>query len=65
MLDRYGEPLPEHHTAGAVAHCVLCDDDGYRGGQVCDHIDHQAAAKRGMDMIRAALEEAKQRKENP
>lgn len=65
MLDRYGEPLPEHHTADAVAYCELCDDNGYRGHRVCDHVDHQAAAKRGMDMIRAALEEAKQRKENP
>ena len=63
MPDRYGEspdePLPESPAAQtilraqAVANCGLCDDDGYRGSTVCDHVDHAAAAKRGMDMIRA------------
>jgi hypothetical protein len=64
MLDRYGEEQPEHFSAGAVALCEMCDDNGYRGHLVCDHIDYQAAARRGMDMIRQALKDAKQRKEN-
>lgn len=41
--------------AQAIAACALCDDDGYRGGTVCDHVDHSAAAKRGMDTIRQAM----------
>lgn len=64
MLDRYGEPQPAHFDPTAIADCELCDDNGYRGHYVCDHIDYQAAAIRGMAMIRQALEEAKQRKEN-
>ncbi len=39
----------------AIADCHLCDHDGYRGSTVCDHEDHQAAARRGMDMIREAM----------
>jgi len=63
MLDRYGDETPEHFDAFAVAECELCDDTGYRGHLVCDHIDYRAAAKRGMDMVRQALEETKKRKE--
>ena len=46
---------PAHLTAAAIADCRLCDPDGYRGTQVCDHIDHTAAAKRGSAACRAAL----------
>ena len=63
MLDRYGDETPDHFNASAVAECELCDDNGYRGHLVCDHIDYQATAKRGMDMVRQALEETKKRKE--
>lgn len=38
-----------------IVECGLCDDHGKRGMFVCDHIDYAAAAKRGMNMIRAAL----------
>jgi hypothetical protein len=38
-----------------IAACILCDDDGYRGGTVCDHIDHRPAARRGMELVRQAL----------
>lgn len=61
MPDRYGddEPLADWEreliNAGEIARCELCDDDGMRGMLVCDHIDHAAAAKRGMDMIRRAM----------
>ncbi len=39
----------------AIARCGLCDDTGIRNRFPCDHIDHAGAARRGMDMIRAAL----------
>lgn len=68
MPDRYGEndrndgyPQAESGReaaeirALAIANCHLCDANGYRDGSVCDHIDHTAAAKRGMDMIREAM----------
>jgi hypothetical protein len=49
MPDRYGEK-PDTPTD-----CQLCDNDGYRGTQVCDHTDHTAAAQRGMANIRAIM----------
>ena len=56
MLDRYGEPTPTPaERAQAIADCALCNDDGYRGSTVCDHIDRAAAAKRGMDMLRHTM----------
>ena len=39
----------------ARANCRLCDTDGYRNGQVCDHVDHAPAARRGIEACRAAL----------
>jgi hypothetical protein len=59
MPDRYGEEQPEHFDPYTVAGCFLCDDNGYRGHLVCNHVDYQAAAKRGMEMIRAALNKEK------
>lgn len=47
---------PMADRALAVAHCELCDDDGYRGCSVCDHVDYRPAARRGMAAVRAALE---------
>lgn len=41
--------------AQAIVACGLCDDDGYRGLLVCNHVDHTAAAERGMARIRAVL----------
>lgn len=41
--------------AHAITACPLCDDTGIRNGFPCDHIDHAAAARRGMTLIRAAL----------
>lgn len=38
-----------------IRHCGLCDDDGYVGGMVCDHVDHAETARRGMAMIRATM----------
>ena len=39
----------------AVVECGLCDDDGYRGTVVCDHIDHSGSVRRGMELVRKAL----------
>lgn len=54
MPDRYGENQ-DYRTVYAVADCGLCDDDGYRGGTVCDHIDHAGAARRGMALVRQVM----------
>lgn len=65
MPDRYGENERETSESGAaianiarlsaIARCQLCDDDGYRGCTVCDHIDHAGACKRGMALIRETM----------
>ncbi len=49
------EPLPQHLTPTAIAACPDCDNHGYCGTTVCDHQDHQTAAKRGMAAIRAQM----------
>lgn len=43
-----------------TAQCEFCDEHGIRlnGMHRCDHIDYQAAAKRGMELIREALKKA-------
>lgn len=48
--------------AAAIAQCDLCDDNGYRGRIVCDHIDHEPAAARGRAKIRAELDAIAARK---
>ncbi|SKH53824.1 Uncharacterised protein [Mycobacteroides abscessus subsp. massiliense] len=40
----------------AIALCELCDDDGYRGTHVCDHVDRGQTAAKGAALARAALE---------
>lgn len=63
MPDRFGDDgLPDDLWAARrrkaeadIVACGLCDDDGYRGGTVCDHTDHAEAARRGMDMVRRAM----------
>ncbi|SLG54060.1 hypothetical protein [Mycobacteroides abscessus] len=42
----------------AIALCDLCDDDGYRGTHVCDHVDRGTTAAKGSALARAALEKA-------
>lgn len=75
MPDRYGTPdddqpdQPRLDTIDAQrlarARCTLCDDDGYRCGLVCDHIDHASAARRGMIAVSAALRAAKKHAPSP
>jgi len=57
-IAKYHEQHPEagpHLTRAAIANCNLCDDDGYRGLQACDHVDRTAAAARGSALVRAQL----------
>lgn len=50
---------PAHLDATETANCTLCNDDGYRGTVVCDHIDHTPAATRGRALVQAELDKAK------
>lgn len=46
---------PPHLDPTAIAHCQLCDDDGYRHTTVCDHREHTETARRGMQTIRQTM----------
>jgi hypothetical protein len=48
-------PDTPHLDPYLIAHCELCDDDGYRNNRVCDHVDHSEVIARGMAKVRAAL----------
>ncbi len=73
MPDRYGDD-PEDNvvafpdrargrdSAMAIVNCGLCDDEGYRNFAVCDHVDRQHVARRGVERCRAVLAEIKARK---
>lgn len=52
--DPYDQPTP-HIDSTLVEACDLCDERGYRGLQVCTHVDYAAAARRARPKIRAAL----------
>jgi hypothetical protein len=66
MPDRYGdndpiEPVPDDIWAAearamAIVNCDMCDDEGYRGVYVCDHIDHAAETEHGRALVKAELE---------
>lgn len=45
-------PIQDRDTIRA---CDLCDTQGLRDGLPCRHIDHQAAARRGLATIRAQM----------
>lgn len=47
------------YTALEIASCALCDDDGYRNGIVCDHVDRTQTAAAGAAAVRAALTKGK------
>lgn len=46
---------PEHLSPTAIAACMFCDAEGYRGAVVCDHVDYAAASKRGRAACLKAL----------
>lgn len=43
----------------AITECDLCNEDGYRGSIVCDHIDRTETARNGAAQVRAALRRTK------
>lgn len=45
----------------AITACQLCDDDGYRGATVCDHVDHYADTAAGRAAVTAALAKIRNR----
>ncbi|KWX66825.1 hypothetical protein [Mycobacterium sp. NAZ190054] len=53
---------PVHLDPLVIVNCGLCDDDGYRGGTVCDHIDHATESAHGRGLMRAELDRIRQRK---
>lgn len=58
-----GDELTDREVAAlAIVNCDQCDDDGYRGFRVCDHVDYRETAKRGSALVRAELEKIQQRK---
>lgn len=62
MPDRYSDndPAIDHITEPwTVINCPLCDDHGYRGSSVCDHIDRAPIYRRGMQLVRDALNRTK------
>lgn len=81
MPDRYGDdrdldqwpqiPPPNTTPAGdidaayAIAHCGFCDDAGMRGLYRCDHVDWAGKAKRGMELVRAALRGCEGQQDKP
>ena len=38
-----------------IVNCGMCDDDGYRGLVLCDHVDRILTATNGMARVRAAM----------
>lgn len=54
-IARRARQARERARLDGIAACALCNDDGYIGAMVCDHVDHAEAAKRGMAMIRATM----------
>lgn len=56
------DPRPPHLDPTAIAACQLCDDDGYRGGTVCDHRDHYADTAAGRAAVTAELAKIRNRR---
>ena len=46
--------------AQAIVDCGLCDDDGYRGLVLCDHVERDTS--HGRALAREAIEQIQQRK---
>jgi hypothetical protein len=63
QLDAPDDIWAAEQRARAVVSCGMCDDDGYRGVYVCDHVDHSATSQRGSALVREALAAAKAKRE--
>lgn len=55
-------PTDADFRAQAIAECDLCDELGYYGTSVCDHVDHMATTAHGRQLVRDELEKIRQRK---
>lgn len=69
MPDRYGDNADHEPQSldvdamaayrrdvyAAIDACGLCDTDGNRNGFPCDHTDHAATTRRGMDLVRETM----------
>lgn len=62
ILDEPEPTATNHHSPEAIAGCELCDDDGYRGGIVCDHVNHAAETEKARALARAELAKVLARK---
>jgi hypothetical protein len=54
MAAAHADSMP-HLTRKAIDACDRCDEDGYRNGVVCDHVNRSDIAARGAAACRAAL----------
>jgi hypothetical protein len=59
-LERAADELEQRRQGAearqrAIGDCELCDEDGYRSGIVCDHVDRTQTAANGMAAVQAAL----------
>lgn len=57
--------IDAHLTQQAIDACGLCNEHGYRGATVCDHIDHYAETAHGRAEVRAELAKLQARKGRP
>lgn len=57
-----GDDQPAHLDPAAITACQRCDDDGYRGGTVCDHRDHYADTTAGRAAVTAELAKIRNRR---
>lgn len=48
-------PTQTEIRLAAIQACDICDEDGYRGATVCDHIDRTNTAARGINQVRQAM----------
>lgn len=44
-----------HLAKAAIARCQLCDNEGYRGGHICDHVNRTNVGRAQKDHIRKML----------
>lgn len=52
-----------HRIELAIRECQLCDEDGYRGALVCDHVDRASDTATGRAAAQAALAELKAKRQ--
>lgn len=58
------EQAEKRRKESRIAECTLCGPDGYRGNQVCDHIDHTETNTRGMAKCHEVLAQIAAKKGN-